>query len=42
MVEQTGSKIIKKIVFGRNQNFFSGSVIALCVDPDEKIKKKNR
>ena len=33
-------KIIKKIAFGRNQNFFSGNVIALCVDSDEKIKKK--
>ena len=46
MVEQNGGKlrrlekIIKKIAFGRNQNFFSGNVIALCVDSDEKIKKK--
>ena len=29
-----------EIVFGRNQKFFSGNVIALCVDSDEKIKKK--
>ena len=28
-----------EIVFGRNQKFFSGNVIALCVDSDEKIKK---
>ena len=46
MVEQNGGKlrrlekIIKKIAFDRNQNFFSGNVIALCVDSDEKIKKK--
>ena len=45
MVEQNGSKfrrlekIIKKIAFGRNQKFFSGNVIALSVDSDEKIKK---
>ena len=48
MVEQNGGKlrrpekIIKKIAFGRNQNFFSGNVIALCVDSDEKIKKNIR
>ena len=46
MVEQNGGKlrrlekIIKKIASGRNQNFFSGNIIALCVDSDEKIKKK--
>ena len=45
MVKQNGGKfrrlekIIKKIAFDRNQNFFSGNVIALCVDLDEKIKK---
>ena len=47
MVEQNGGKlrrlekIIKKIASGRNQNFFSGNVIALCVDSDEKIKKNS-
>ena len=30
---------ISKIAFGRNQKFFSGNVIALWVDSDEKIKK---
>ena len=30
---------ISKIAFGRNQKFFSGNVIALSVDSDEKIKK---
>ena len=30
---------ISKIAFGRIKNFFSGNVIALCVDSDEKIKK---
>ena len=30
---------ISKIAFGRNQTFFSGNVIALWVDSDEKIKK---
>ena len=30
---------ISKIAFGRNQKFFSGNVIASCVDSDEKIKK---
>ena len=30
---------ISKIAFGRNKKFFSGNVIALCVDSDEKIKK---
>ena len=30
---------ISKIAFGRNQKFFSGNVIALIVDSDEKIKK---
>ena len=27
------------MTFDRNQIFFSGNVIALCVDSDEKIKK---
>ena len=34
-------KSLKKIASGRNQNFFSGNVIALCVDSDEKIKKNS-
>ena len=32
---------ISKIAFGRNQKFFSGNVIALCVDSVEKIKKNS-
>ena len=47
MVEQNGGKfrrlekIIRKIAFGGNQKKFSGNVIALCVDSDEKVKKKS-
>ena len=48
MVEQNDSKfrrleiIIKNTAFGRNQKFFPGNVIALCVDSDEKIKNSSR
>ena len=38
-ISKTLKKSFKKIPFDRNQIFFSGNVIALCVDLDEKIKK---
>ena len=38
-ISKTLKKSLKKIPFDRNQIFFSGNVIALCVDLDEKIKK---
>ena len=38
-ISKTLKKSFKKITFDRNQIFFSGNVIALCVDLDEKIKK---
>ena len=38
MVEQNGGKFRKSLLVGI-KNFFSGNVIALCVDSDEKIKK---
>ena len=40
-ISKTLKKSFKKITFDRNQTFFSGNVIALCVDLDEKIKKNS-
>ena len=40
-ISKTLKKSFKKITFDRNQIFFSGNVIALCVDLDEKIKKNS-